>query len=400
MIRTLSGGKLMAYSAYSTRLGGGFDGEQTGEELFARLFARSGLRFVATIPALVHHLRERGRVAGLVEEHRLADVFGTQIQHCVRWRERTDDLRADHNVTFAGEGQAFLEQTAVRMARLAHAETGYSQLCLAGGTLLNTAAVRRILDQTPITEVFVQPAANDAGAAIGAAFHGFYADGRSVGERRPDRSYSTYLGKRYSPSEISAALHQFSGEIAWRRVGYEQQIACIVDQLVASRVVAVFRGRSEFGPRALGNRSLLAAPGDAAMLHTMNRIKRREWYRPVAPVLPEEVLDEYFVAPFAESPFMTINATCRATTRELAPAICHVDGSARVQTVRVDTNGFLHELLWAYARASGKPPILINTSFNVREPIVESPNDALRTFTSARVDLGFLLLEDHAVTRL
>ena len=167
--------------------------------------------------------------------------------------------------------------------------------------------------------------------------------------------------------------------------------------LLEDRVIAVFDGRSEFGPRALGHRSLLALPRDAAMRDRMNELKHREWYRPVAPAILAEHFDEYFEAPFSSVPYMTLAARCRPIVAERAPAVRHVDNSARPQTVTAEQSPLMFRLLQGAKQATGTP-ILVNTSFNVQgEPIVETPDEAIASFLGAplcaALSLGDFVLE-------
>lgn len=390
-----SGGKLMGYAAYAAN---GTSHHRLSP--FAELMAPSGDRFVIAIPTLVRHLASLGRIEHVIAEENLPYVFGSDVQHCVRWGYRKDSLDAPHNVAFAGEAQALLEESVVRMATLAHELTGCVDLCLAGGTTLNTAAAHRVLLDTPIRNLFVQPAANDAGTALGAALYGYYRVGSASRRCYIDKSYDTYLGRDYATVEIEAALVEPSATFvtATAALTEAEQIERLAQALEQDCIVAVFRGRSEFGPRALGNRSLLASPHDRRVVERMNTLKRREWYRPLAPVVPQDELDQYFDAPFHESPFMTINARCRPETLGRAPAICHVDGSARVQTVSMRSHAFLYTLLKRFAAVSGRPPILVNTSFNIGGPIVETPADAIRTLLAANGAIHHLLLGDRLVS--
>jgi carbamoyltransferase len=265
--------------------------------------------------------------------------------------------------------------------------------------MLNVTACSRLLEETPFRRLFVQPAANDAGNAIGAALYGY----REVlgGSARPylDTPYDTCLGRSYSPREIEQAIARGGAGLDVTRLdGYPAKVAALLPRLLDDRIVALFEGRSEFGPRALGHRSLVASPKDAAMRDRINRLKRREWYRPVAPAILEEALPTFFAAPFTAAPFMTLSARARAITAARAPAVVHVDGTARPQTVTLAQSPLLHHLLTAMGEAVGLP-ILVNTSFNVEgEPIVETPEDALRAFREAE-DLGAVVIGDYLVER-
>jgi carbamoyltransferase len=325
-------------------------------------------------------------------------MFGWDIKKHVIWSYRKTPLQDFKNVMFAYEGQLILEEYILKMANYAHELTGSKNLCVAGGTMLNVTACNRILKETPFEKLFVQPGANDAGNAIGAALWGYYKIFKGDKRVYTKKVYNTCLGRQYSNAIVEEAIFAKKWALpfeAKKLEKEEEQIDKLVQFLANEEVVCLFKGRSEFGPRALGNRSFLASPRTENMLNKMNTIKGREWYRPVAPLVLKDVLHEYFEAPFDEAPYMTINAHCKEHTKELVPAICHVDGSARVQTVSEEYYPFLTKLLRRFAEVSGQPPILINTSFNIGGPIVEIPEHAVNTFLKANYQVRALLLEDY-----
>ena len=404
-----SGGKLMGYAAHYFNE----DLRNNHKKGLGKLFGKSngyavevpdiineeGHRYKIKIEDLVKYLRKKGKVYDADFEIPYHRMFGWNIKKHVFWNYRKTPLQDFDNVLFAYEAQLTLEEYIIKMANYAHELTGSKNLCVAGGTMLNVTACNRILKETPFERIFVQPGANDAGNAIGAALWGYYKVFN--GDKRPyDKGmvYNTCLGRQYKNIHIEDAIFNKTWGLPFesKRIENEdEQIDALAKHLHNNEVVCLFKGRSEFGPRALGSRSFLAAPKDEEMLERMNTIKGREWYRPVAPLVLKDALHEYFDAPFDDAPFMTINAHCKEHTKELVPAICHVDGSARVQTVSEEYYPFLTKLLKRYAELSGQPPILINTSFNIGGPIVEIPEQAVSTFLKANYQVKALLLEDY-----
>ncbi|HYO86051.1 MAG TPA: carbamoyltransferase C-terminal domain-containing protein [Dermatophilaceae bacterium] len=266
-------------------------------------------------------------------------------------------------------------------------------LGLAGGVALNCVANARILREAGIERLVVPPAAGNDGCALGAALFGAWklTGGRPPG---PPQWVTPYLGRSYGCNEINAAVHAQTGaRQVVSRPG--DTVAALVADLLAGRVTAVFRGGSEFGPRALGHRSILADPRPAATKDLVNvDVKHRERFRPFAPMVPQERAAEFFELS-VPSPYMLL--TARVRRPDLLPAVTHVDGTARVQTVSVQQEPWLHRLLTDFGAATGVP-VLLNTSFNDREPIVETPGDALRCVNTTGIEV--LYLEDQRVARV
>lgn len=284
----------------------------------------------------------------------------------------------------------------VAAARVAYDRFPSSTLAFGGGCSLNTVANSRILEETAFETLHIFPAGSDDGLAVGAALYGYYSvlDNALV-ERRPGwRGRCVYLGREYGPQEIERAVAARSVSSA-----KSTHLACDVARVLADgAVVAVHRGGSEIGPRALGHRSLLAAPHSARMRDRINlNVKDRESFRPLAPVVPIEAANTYFDGP-AESPFMLLVSNVRPEYRQRLAAVTHTDGTARIQTVRVEDNPFLHELLVEYGRLSGIP-VLLNTSLNLPGmPIVETPEDASDVFLQRPIDvlaLGDVLVRKY-----
>jgi carbamoyltransferase len=314
--------------------------------------------------------------------------------------------------------QVVTEEVMLRMARHLHETTGEKNLCLAGGVALNCVGNGRILRESPFQNLWIQPAAGDAGGALGAAlqvWHQYFDQPRVVGDRGDSQSGS-YLGPKFSNDEIGAYLRK-SGAPATMLSDDDELCTHVAELIEEGKVVGWFQGRMEFGPRALGARSILGDPRNREMQTTMNlKIKYRESFRPFAPCVLRERVSEWFEHS-TDSPYMLLVAPvhadrCRALTEEdktkqglerlkvirsEVPAITHVDNSARVQTVHEETNPRFARLLRAWEKRTGCP-VLINTSFNVRgEPIVCSPEDAYRCFL--RTEMDVLVLGNHVLRK-
>jgi carbamoyltransferase len=343
-------------------------------------------------------------------------------------RDPESDIEQRH-MDLAASIQAVTEDAMLAIGRELFRETGLSQLVLAGGVALNCVANGRLLREGPFQDIWIQPAAGDAGGALGAAlfvWHQLLEKPRlSVDVKRPpprtansDRQKGSFLGPRFSTSEVCAFLDTVGA--AYRRAADERELmAQVVDLLVAEKIVGWFQGRMEFGPRALGARSILGDPRSPKMQATMNlKIKFRESFRPFAPcVLQEEAHRWFALEPGQESPYMLLVASVldghripigddqRAVMRSDPdlrnrvnvprsdiPAVTHVDYSARIQTVDPARNPRMSRLIETFFERTGCP-VLVNTSFNVRgEPIVCTPADAYRCFLGTEMDA--LVLED------
>lgn len=301
-----------------------------------------------------------------------------------------DEVRAD----FAYAVQAHTERIVIEAARWLHRQTGLKRLCLAGGVALNSVANFKLLEQTPFDELHVVPAAGDGGTALGAALHGYYAIGGHRWQPATE-PFSPYLGREYDDAEVTSALSAVAGSVRVDRpADLYQHVAA---ELANGAIVGWFQGRSESGPRALGNRSILADPRPAEMKDRLNaKVKHRESFRPFAPVVLENRQVEFFTTA-VPSYYMLLVPEVRPDKRAIIPAVTHVDGSARLQTTNPALNPRLCRLLTAFDRITGVP-VLLNTSFNDRnEPIVETPEDALRCFLSTEMDL--LVLGDVVVRK-
>ncbi len=278
--------------------------------------------------------------------------------------------------------QKFTEDILINIVRKVHEETGMKRLCLAGGLFLNCVANARILEDTPVREIFVQPAAGDSGGALGAAVYVYH---RLSRDDRRAALKDVYLGPGFSDREIKRAL--INGNIVFREYADGELFKYIAGRLAQDRIAGWFQGRMEFGPRALGNRSILASPRNPRMKDLLNsKVKHREDFRPYAPAVLEERCAEFFDVR-QRSPFMLIAGRVREGKRGVIPAVTHVDDTARVQVVDNDANPRLRGLLKEFEALTGVP-VLINTSFNLKgEPIVCSPEDAIDCFKRSGMDI-------------
>ncbi len=313
---------------------------------------------------------------------------------------RYDELARlnQHYADVAASIQAVTEQVLLTMAQHAYKETGLRRLCMAGGVALNSVANGKILRQTPFEEMYVQPAAGDGGGALGAALYAYH---MVLGKPRQFRMEHAYWGEEHSPEKIERFLK--ANGIGYERFGDEAKlIEQVVDQLQAGKVIGWFQGRFEWGPRALGHRSILADPRRPDMKDTVNvKIKFREPYRPFAPSVLAHRAEEYFVLPEAQrhypARFMLCVVDVREGKRDLLPAVTHVDGTGRLQTVRQEDSPRYYKLIEAFGQATGVP-VILNTSFNLKgEPIVNTPEEAFRTFTRSAMDV--LVLGDYMIEK-
>jgi carbamoyltransferase len=301
----------------------------------------------------------------------------------------------DQYADIAASIQAVTEDAMLRLARQARTLSGSSNLCMAGGVALNVLANARILREAGFESIWVQPAAGDSGGCIGAATHLYHAVLRN--ERRHTMDH-VYLGPGYTNDAIAAFL---ADEAISHTVLDADEIAPTVGRLLAEgNVVGWFQGRMEFGPRALGARSILANPTDPRMRDVVNaKIKHREPFRPFAPSVLDEATSTYFDLdgrnPARESPFMLLIAEVRPDKQHLLPAVTHVDGTARVQTVSRAQNPLYFDVIEAFGRLTGVP-VVLNTSFNVRgEPIVCTPFEAFNSFS--HTDMDYLVMGNALV---
>lgn len=339
-------------------------------------------RYVAEFRETVQ-LGANGQYA--IQPPRLAERFGPA-------RHKGGPLEQKH-YDIAHSLQVVLEEAVLEIAKWLHASSQCDDLCMAGGVALNCVMNARIRDRGPFRNIWVQPAAGDAGTAIGAALW-TDAKERGTNERRYVMDHA-YLGPEYTDGEIEELLR-------WTRVPYRKLTNFadeVADVLAQDRVIGWFQGRMEMGPRALGARSILASPIHPDMQARLNEIKDREDFRPVAPVVMEEHAGEWFTGA-RRSPFMLFVYDVPADKADRIPAVRHVDGTARIQTVNRNQNPRYYDVLRAFRDRTGVP-VLVNTSFNTRgEPIVCTPRDAVECFWTSPLDalvIGSFLLEKPKV---
>lgn len=302
-------------------------------------------------------------------------------------REPDSELEPRH-FDIAASIQSVTEDILVRLATSLAERTGDEHLCMAGGVALNSVANGLILRETPFEDVFVQPAAGDDGGAYGVAasiYHQGLGNERTVPETRRSRMRGTYLGPAYGEGAIRTAIAGADVTVTEFETT-ERLLAETATHLAKRSVVGLYQGRMEWGPRALGNRSILADPRDNEMQAVVNeKIKFREGFRPFAPSVLEGYAAEYFDVP-RESPYMLFVFDVHENKREEIPAVTHVDGTARIQTVSRSANPIYHNLLEAFRVESGVP-VVLNTSLNRRgEPIVNTPEEAVSCFVETDMD--------------
>jgi carbamoyltransferase len=307
---------------------------------------------------------------------------------------RMGEPMTDEHKDFAHCLQARVEETILHVLRHLRKATNSRHLCLAGGVALNCVANGKIREHIDFDDVFIQPAAHDAGTSLGAAAYYAY---HVAKQGRPESFTSPYLGPGFDGSVVERELQRC--RLPYERVENAPKAAATL--LAAGKVIGWMQGRAEFGPRALGNRSILADPRTPEMKDRVNRlVKERETYRPFAPALLAEVMERYFTV-IHDSPYMLLAGKVRPERRAEIPAVTHVDGTARPQSVREDWNPRFYHLIKEFS-ALTDVPVVLNTSFNVAgEPIVITPTDAVRCFYGSGLDalvIGDYLLQKTRIT--
>ena len=316
-------------------------------------------------------------------------------ENLIAERQPQDDITDAHR-DVAAALQECLNRTVLHICSHFGNRTGLRKLALAGGVALNCTANGRLMCAGAFDEIYVQPAAGDDGVALGAALCGAWEAGEVANTRMPVPFY----GPAYSQEELERAIQEFADQVQVTRFPSLEAACAQAAQLIAQgRVLGWYRGRMEFGPRALGNRSILADPGDPRMRDRINAmVKKREGFRPFAPAVSLEQVHQWFDVPAGhEFPYMIATVNVRKEYRAQLPAITHVDGSARVQTVSARDNRDFHTLLRAVGAVTGREMVL-NTSFNVKgQPMVNTPREAMTTFLGTGIE--FLFLENTMVSR-
>jgi carbamoyltransferase len=323
--------------------------------------------------------------------HWTTDLKQPYIQDGSSW-EKSPAMR--HWEDLAWRVQDDTENVLLARARWLRETTGAKNLTIAGGVALNCVANGRVAREAGFDNVWIQPAAGDDGIAIGCAYYGWL---EILKQRRNFVMEHSYIGKPYDDQDVATALKRFLVRIQIDARRSDDICRDTAKLLADQRVIGWFQGGSEFGPRALGNRSLLGDPRKPEMKDILNsRVKHRQAFRPFAPIVLAERMKDIFEGD-EDSPFMLIAKPVRPEWRDKIPAIVHVDGTARIQTVREATNPMLYRLLREFDALTGVP-VLINTSFNIKgEPIVETPRDAVACFLTTGVDN--LILHDTVVSK-
>ncbi len=321
--------------------------------------------------------------------------FYTPTTHPKRDHPNWNEAKAkenQHYADIAASIQKVTEETLLKMANYAYQRTGSKKLCMAGGVALNSVANGRILRETPFEEVFIQPAAADSGGSLGAALYVYHA---LLNKPRKFVMEHAYWGQSYSPDEIIPAI-EATGRSFERVEDPEKLAQLIVDDLLAGKVISLFQGRFEWGPRALGNRSILADPRHQEMKGIVNEsIKFREPFRPFAPAILEERASEFYddlEKPEAHYPlrYMLMVYRTKESKVEQLQAVSHTGGTGRLQTVRSEWNPLYYRAIELFGEATGVP-VILNTSFNLRgEPIVTTPQNALNTFNKSGLETLYL----------
>ena len=313
---------------------------------------------------------------------RFTDAFGPQ-------RQRNEPL-TDRHRDLAYALQSATEKTVLHIVRALSKSHPTRNLCLMGGIALNCVANARILRDTDYRSVWVPPCASDSGAPFGSALWHYH---QTLGHQRHFELTHAFHGSGYSDSEIVNALQEAG--LIYQRLDDHALMIQVANDLAAGKIVGWFQGRSEIGPRALGNRSILADARDATMKARINeRVKHRESFRPFAPAVLEERVAEFFEIEQSD-PFMTMAPRVKTDKAHLIPAAIHVDGTARIQTVNRASNPRFYALIKAFGELTGIP-LVLNTSFNRQEPIVERPAQAISCYLRTRMDV--LVLGDFYVT--
>jgi carbamoyltransferase len=325
-----------------------------------------------------YHLARNGDFRRITTE-----VFGKP-------RVKGEEITKRH-ADIAASAQYIIEEAIFNIANYLYETTKFENVCLSGGVAFNCVANGKLITRTPFRNIFIQPAAGDAGSALGAAL---YLENKHSGSRRDYILDNAYLGPAFNAARCKKALEDRN--LCFIEIPEETLLEQVAQALAKGKLVSWFQGRMEWGPRALGNRSFLADPRREEMKDIINlKIKKREPFRPFAPSILEEKHSEYFVNSVS-SPFMLFAFDVKSDKKNVIPAVTHVDGTARPQTVDKDTNPLYWGLIREFENITGVP-VILNTSLNVQEPIVCTPEEAVNCFLRTETDC--LVLHHFLVNR-
>jgi carbamoyltransferase len=348
-----------------------------------------GLRFRLNLDYFRHH-REGASMTWAGGAPELGPLWGHAMARFGPPRADGSEPLEERHRNLASSLQRRLEEVILEMLRRLGARTGMDALCMAGGVALNCVVNGKIFEETPFRELYIQPAATDAGTSVGAAYFTYH---QTLGRPRGFVMDHAYLGPEFDEATCEAALR--SAGLRGRRLDDAELHQTTAGAIADGRIVGWFQGRMEFGPRALGNRSILVDPRRHDMKDILNaRIKHREPFRPFAPSILEEATGKYFDQDYP-SPYMLLTYRVRPDRIDEIPAPTHVDGTGRLQTVNRTQNARYYDLIRAFEQQTGVP-LLLNTSFNENEPICCTPAEAVETFRRTRMDvlvLGNLFVE-------
>jgi len=304
----------------------------------------------------------------------------------INFRKLTFQKKAD----IAASLQHSLNKVTLSLVKELYEITGYKNLCLAGGVALNCSMNSFLLNSDYVKNIFIQPAANDAGTALGAALELAHSEGIKFKEMK-----HAYLGPSYTNEQIKAALKKSKLNYNY----YKDIEGKAAELLSKEKILAWFQGKMEFGPRALGNRSILADPSSKEIRDKVNKIKQRELWRPLAPSILEEQAKNYFINT-VKSPFMTLTFRVKPEKKQEIEGVIHIDDTARLQTVSKETNKTFYNLVKDFYKLKGLP-LLLNTSFNSRGiPIVMAPDDAISEFIKLnKLGMDYLVIGNYLVEK-
>ena len=316
-------------------------------------------------------------------------------QEILKGKNIQKDFEVYADLAYAG--QAVLEKTIFKLMNYIHSVVKTDKLVYAGGVALNSVLNGKIKKKTPFRDVYIYPAAGDAGTGVGAALYMYYHIMRQPYTKH-SKFDSVFLGSEYKNEDVLSVISKYSDKINFTKCTENELCSVAAQKIYDNHIIGWYQGRTEVGPRALGNRSILANPMNAEMKDILNhRVKFREHFRPFAPAVLKEHISEFFDDDFIDNPYMLFVADVHEDKKEQIPAVVHVDGTARLQTVSHEDNRRYYKLINSFYGLSNIP-MVINTSFNIKsKPIVETPNDAMMTFLNC--DMDDLFLHDYHITK-